>query len=529
MKESDLEEHFHNMHLLDRSDRVDLTNSLNKLRPEFLREFSPKWWWWPRCKANVLIVTDKFLNFGTGGFGLSEFLTTFNALENASSIDYRVTLAHRSGITQNQNPVVVNHISDFRFDSSVDLNGFEQIWLFGVEWDYTLNKDELKLLTAFMDQGGGVFATGDHENLGQSMCGKIPRIKDMRYWDNFPTADIPTNQVSQQGKRRNDTNTPRPGDAIAHTFAHQADAYPQTIAVRTFGQGMPHPLLSISRNKRASGIIDIMPDHPHEGECKPETVFTVNGSDIPSQIIATSFVNGGNTSGSKAETEPHCFSSIAVWDGHRANAGRIVIDSTWHHFVNINLLGLDDQDFDVIQQYYMNIATWMPKRGIWLCWLKAELWTLFKDTQLVEAALDDPSKKSSDLTLSELGSIGALAEELLGDKYGSSIARDLLIGAASESSNVWANISTGWKPESEGDRIAFLASKLNFVDHEKILHVAVGKGFIQMRDDKRLNADEPKEKSLNRVIKVFAKGADQGTNDALESLFRSASSIQNLK
>ena len=121
----------------------------------------------------------------------------------------------------------------------------------------------------------------------------------------------------------------QPGNSIADSFDHLSDNIPQNIAVRTFGNGLPHSLLSISTNIRPSGIIDIMPDHPHEGECKAETSFTINGVTVPTQIVATSFVNGGNTSGGKAATEPHCFPSVAVWDGWLANsAGRIVIDST---------------------------------------------------------------------------------------------------------------------------------------------------------------------------------------------------------
>ena len=30
----------------------------------------------------------------------------------------------------------------------------------------------------------------------------------------------------------------------------------------------------------------------------------------------------------------------ATYDGHRADVGRVVCDSTWHHFVNVNLTGI---------------------------------------------------------------------------------------------------------------------------------------------------------------------------------------------
>ena len=159
-----------------------------------------------------------------------------------------------------------------------------------------------------MNNGGGLFATGDHGVLGKVMCGNIPRVQDMRYWDNFPNSSNDDNEVSMGGKKRNDTNQPPPGQTSSKDFDHQADDIPQNIAVRTFGNGaMAHPLLSINTNIRASGIIDVMPDHPHEGECKPETTFSINGVSVPTQVIATSFVIGGNTAGFKMPTEPHCF------------------------------------------------------------------------------------------------------------------------------------------------------------------------------------------------------------------------------
>ena len=40
----------------------------------------------------------------------------------------------------------------------------------------TMSDAELGALGAFMNSGGGVFATGDHEDLGVIMCGRVPRV-----------------------------------------------------------------------------------------------------------------------------------------------------------------------------------------------------------------------------------------------------------------------------------------------------------------------------------------------------------------
>lgn len=103
----------------------------------------------------------------------------------------------------------------------------------------------------------------------------------MRLWadtDLSSGGENPINEVSMGAKRRNDTKRPGAGQTVSGLFNNQSDNIPQNITVRTFGTGLPHPLLSISTIIRSSGVIDIMPDHPHEGECTHEKVLSVTNS-----------------------------------------------------------------------------------------------------------------------------------------------------------------------------------------------------------------------------------------------------------
>jgi hypothetical protein len=108
------------------------------------------------------------------------------------------------------------------------------------------------------------------------------------------------------------------------------------------------------------GRIDVFPDHPHEGQVKvpenlglacrdgsPEYPPATSGSgQVRPEIIARGRVAGGNTAsslngpGNKIPTRTHTFDVLAAYDGHRANVGRVVTDSTWHHFVNVKLIGI---------------------------------------------------------------------------------------------------------------------------------------------------------------------------------------------
>jgi len=527
MKEN-LQEAYMNMHMLSRTERIALTRKLMIKKPEFLKEFAPRWWWFGPCVVNVLLVTDGGLDFGLGPFGLSEFITTFQKLEQQSfsNISYKITLGHRLNATPSQllnpNPFlvnIVNRIPNFNFDTSVNLNSFDQIWLFGIDSSVNLDTVEVTKIESYMNGGGGVFATGDHGKLGSALCNQIPRVKDMRYWDHTDSAlggENPINEVSMSGKRRNDTNRPGSGQFLSSYFDNQSDNIPQNIAVRTFGAGLPHPLLSISTSIRPSGIIDIMPDHPHEGECTQERVFNVinpttgNTQAVSSQIIATSFVLGGSTTAfaSKGQSDPHCFPSISVFDGRIANVGRIVVDSTWHHFVNVNLTGvgsgldltpqagLTNSDFDVIQRYYMNIATWMTRKKFMLCWYKWIWIHLLKNSQLIESSLNNPKLGLKEISLSELCSIGMLAKEILSAAFSPAFAHEFMISMIEPSMPELANHLNIWKPNQNEKKVNKNDYYQEWINLDNILGTAVGAGFIALRDKADIDSDSFNEKSF---------------------------------
>ncbi len=537
-----LEEKFKNAHTLPREERLKLHQDLTRLKPDFLEGIGPRWWWWRRCKIKVLVVVDG-LNFGFGGFGLSEFLTAFNELEAQHHVNYELTLADRGpGLPPLNNPVAVDAKNNFKFDApGIDLNNFDQIWLFGIQGSSqptpdsnipnqeSITSSEISAIENYMNSGGGLFATGDHGVLGNVMCGNIPRVKDMRYWNDFPNSSNDENEVSMGGKKRNDTNQPPPGQVSSNAFNHQSDNIPQKIAVRTFGNNAsPHPLLSVNTNVRQSGIIDIMPDHPHEGECKAESSFTVNGVSVSSQIIATSFVIGGNTAGFKDPTDPHCFPSIAVWDGWLANAGRIVVDSTWHHFVNINVNGLTNTDWDAICHYFMNIAKWMSRRRYWWCWRRRLIFELLHDSQIIEASLDNPKIPFEEIGISEIRSIGALAKQELANRIGESGAKAFLFELIEEVNPKFANFINPWNPissviEKGKKRKSELKSdkrlKDNWIDFDSVFLTTIGTAFLELRDDKIIGSIENiTEKSLHRIDKLFVKGIEKGFELSIQNL-----------
>lgn len=351
--------------------------------PEIL--FHPKWWL--KCTVKILIVTDS----SSGGYGptasfhLGQILNVL-ADDPWSHVTFVVTKAHRQtdGTADLEN---------FRFHTH-DLSQYSQVWLFGIERTTgPLSEPELKALTQFMDAGGGVFATGDHENLGQAMCAEVPRVRSMRRW-HWPNPGPGGEPVApdQTGAERHDTVV----DIDAATpglQGDQSDKVPQPILptwyTRKVGSGIihkvhqfPHPVLC-----GPDGVIKFLPDHMHEGLCEvPPDLgksFTFDGftsAEYPTagghqespQVIARATTRN---------TDNDEFGVLAAYDGHRAGVGRVVVDATWHHWFNINLVGFVNATdpalpgfdpgvvpkWEAIKAYFRNVGVWLARPSLQNC------------------------------------------------------------------------------------------------------------------------------------------------------------------
>ena len=365
----------------------------------------------------ILVVVDSSidLDLNAGSFGIGRVIKLIRETRFAT-VDFEVTIAERQGDQEvNPNPSDIEpKYKGFRFDQK-DSDGkniidkFTEIWCFGFEPgnnpggtdnDITpLSNLELKELTKWMnDKKGGVFATGDHHYLGADMCSKMPRVGTMRKWtiaDGVPPIS---------GPDRIDTNRPAnpeqsdiTGTPQVMPNTNEEDSHPQKIDwipwVTSLSSPVsiakrPHPILC----HPTLGPIDIMPDHPHEGLCfdtRPDTNGNVEikldgsynfdgyvGDEYPQdggirptpQIIAE-----GTTlpdppySFQKGYSPAKRFPMISVYDGLKAGVGRVVVDSTWHHWLNMNIStmqsNVNQTNWEKISRYYINIALWLsPKR-----------------------------------------------------------------------------------------------------------------------------------------------------------------------
>ena len=328
-------------------------------------------------------------------FHLGEFV---RCLSDTSWVgfDLRIVKAHRSpagheGFTEAQ--IKADRGADvigFRFDQpfTIDrreftLSDFDVVMFFSLAFndpDPAL-APEAEAIARFMEDGGGFFGTGDHFFLGAPLLGLVPRVRSMRRWWSVTGPNGEPAAPPPFGSTRIDTT--RAGADGVTNFEDQSDDVPQEIKPKLYPSGyffgrirmLPHPLLC-----SPDGRITVLPDHMHEGLCEvPDNLaartFTLDGAEVREypdytpadapagyvpqplapEVVATGTVLEGVTSpeldpahhGDDIPAEGQEFGVIGAWDGHRVGRGRVVVDSTWHHFFDINLSGdrhLEDND-----------------------------------------------------------------------------------------------------------------------------------------------------------------------------------------
>ncbi len=414
-----------------------------------------------RRKSRILMVVDESVSVAPGvGFGIGRVIDIMNSASFGCA-SFEVKLAGRFGAQSKNNNAGLHEFTytGFRFDhtesdGSLIIDHYDQIWCFGfnpgngqannldpaidvnvTSDDWAMTNSELEKLARWMNERkGGLFGTGDHHYLGASLCSRMPRLGIMRMWtvtDGVPTIG---------GTTRLDTNRPVTAAQQAGTAtifnSVQGDAKPQPIewvAEYTwslspfFIHKSPHPILC----HPTLGPINVMPDHPHEGRCfdpsdpswistRRDTTYDFNGysgDQFPTvggvrplpKIIAW-----GNTLADpplqfeKRDQPARHFPMISVYDGQQIGIGRVVTDSTWHHWMDMNLDGLvaeaDTTEYEKIKRYYINIGIWLAspawRRSMVLCDLVVSRFEYFG---LKERTLNLPTLEIGRMHLEYLG------------------------------------------------------------------------------------------------------------------------------
>jgi hypothetical protein len=340
----------------------------------------------PPVELHILVVTDGMMGFGSNYLGLQQLLRVVTQPSGVSRVT--VTKGHREITDQTirfDEDYDEAQIQDFRFDGSV--RGYDEVWLFGFSnTEPTLGDRELGALAQFMERGGGLFATGDHEDLGRPLAGRLPRVRSMRRWAYPPAPSV-------AGDDRHQTTI-----ATARRGSEETDLVPKTIRPvlqRLFVLDQatvtwPHPLLC-----GRDGVLTALPDHMHEGDCVVPMEFRDDAQEFgqvegrrPSVYVTYRTVEYPRSADGQRVTpeivahaeltapghEGQTFGAIGAYDGHRAGVGRVAVDSTFHHFTNGNvyqflrpddLFRTPEEESELrrvkrcLEDYYRNLVFWL--------------------------------------------------------------------------------------------------------------------------------------------------------------------------
>lgn len=355
---------------------ADLATDLDQEFVEELNELGME-------KIRILFYTDYApISNDKHRMGLTD-LKRFIELKISGLVNVRIDIRNRHYDYKKNTPV--NGATPL---TSTFLKDYEELWIFGYRPKKTktephneLAQEEVDALLEWM-KTGGVMITGDHSepaddddggdcggdhkkfiNLGAAIGRRIPRAGDLRVWDGPPT-----NCHGGELKDRDNHNTQTGDDpkALDHSTL-QYDRAPQTL--RLLPADPPHRLFwYVDPKQHAIVPITKFPDHMHEGGLKvPSDLGDLWPKTIdPPVVVAQSRDN---------RFAERYYDTVVAYDGD-PRVGRIVADSSFHHFVNKNLGGLDGRlsnsnkdpkpgtDLDQIAQFYGNLALWLAPKTI---------------------------------------------------------------------------------------------------------------------------------------------------------------------
>lgn len=276
-------------------------------------------------------------NWHIGRFSLlREHLSSARASEGSAL--FEVTTRDRQQNASGDDSVLCN-----LFESD-----FNELWLFAVDLGEGLSVNDCRGITRFRQNGGGIMATRDHQDLGLSLC-TLGGVGSAHFFHTKQMEPDPSRHV------RDDQDNRELSWPNYHSGAN--GNYQRVTAV--------DPVHELMRSKEnPSGLIEWFPAHPHEG------AVGVPEGDNSARIVAKS----------KSQVTNRSFNLAVAFersaDEHGNELGRAVAESSFHHFVDYNWdismgcpsflieppgdeIQREPQRLEDVKTYVRNVATWL--------------------------------------------------------------------------------------------------------------------------------------------------------------------------
>jgi len=474
-------------------------------------------------------------------------------------VRFYIETAYRPNDVSDPDTRGADHFSFDFLEKRKDLENFDEVWLFGDEIilpgpsPVPMRDDEVCVLFKWMENGNGVFATGDHTNLGEALNSNIPRVRSMRKWQN----DTPP----AGGRDRHDTL--RSGDGVNYFEDDQGDTIPQEILPE------PYPYKNIKNSVEyhhpllcgQAGAIKVLPDHMHEGECcvpplDLPMVLSCPALDLPvqdfpdqggvkpmPQLVARSQAVGRHTTikiigGVRIEdvpVEPIPFIAIAAYDGHPINRGRVVVDSSFHHFVNVNLTGFANGDksvpnqglyaYEEIKSYFRNIGVWLAPKDVQRSIFIRALWEARWRSRLAfelknvpeEFVLDEHWRIVQDIAISARKVIDHILSRCLSLEWAIDIINEAKV------TDMELNLRVPWSGVKPLD-----SDLTTDFDAEELINTVIGGAIFALAHKFRSKEGVPDNLSLEQVEGEIKGGVKIGVQCYLKAISQSITDLRAL-
>ncbi len=376
------------------------------------RDWDVRFPWWRRpAKVKVLMYADGGVHLDGGSFRGLQYVHQLMTSRAYSYVDFDVDFVHRDGTDPTATIPGAKKLTDLDI-----LNKYDEIFFFGAASSGDLDAAEHTLLEQFMaaPKFGGVLVTGDHANMGKRLAGQIKRAGPMRRYPAPPSSPPGWNTTLVEGPDANTT----------FDFSEQSDDTPQSLRYRRYGlnsiallqrRHRPHPVLC-----GPDGPITVLADHQHEGEAMAPSVApgdaawpTKAGHQERPEVIAW-----GRIKDPAATKHGEEIGVLSAYNGHNVDVGRILADSTWHHWFDINLTGDDPAPsvyagFDatpsgqaVLKQldaFFLNVGVWLAPPARQTEMRNAAWWSILWDSAVVELPEKAPMWFFGDQAIDALG------------------------------------------------------------------------------------------------------------------------------
>lgn len=153
-----------------------------------------------------------------------------------------------------------------------------------------------------------------------------------------------------------------------------------------------------------------------------------------------------------------------------------------------------------------------------VCLSQQTLVELLKNSQLIESTLINPKQRLEEVSLSDLNSVGTLAEEILAVRHNPVFARTFFLELLEDYNPEFADMMDVWKSKTSEEDQRTDEYYQNWINLDLILRTSIGAAFIALRDNEEIGSQDMREESLGKVRDVFVRGLEFGFNAAVRNM-----------